>query len=254
MHLQQPHVPDFLAPHLAAGSRVLDVGCGQGENTLEIARVLQSRGGSAEQVHGLDVSEERVGVAKEKAEEAQLNVSFSQGSATELPFEDDSFDVAVASQVLHHVTDPLAALKELQRVVRPGGIVVARDFDFGALLWYPPAPGLSRWRAIFSVVSDLEGMQPNAGRHLGMWFHRTGFQDTQLSSSNLTFGSPEERQHLATLWAERTQESHYVEKATQALGDATPEAITQVVEGWHTWADTPGALFIMPIVEAIGRV
>lgn len=263
----------FLLPHLTKGTTLADIGCGPGSITLDLARRIEDLGGQASQVTGIDAAPQAIGVAQKKAGQAGLGVTFMEGEATALPMPDNSVDVAFMAQVLHHLPDPVAALKECARVVKPGGIIASREVDYGAMLWYPPSPGLSRWRAIFSVVADLGGMQPNAGRHLPLWFHRAGLNDIAVTSSNWTYGDPERRAMLAQSWAERTQEESYVLKAAEALGDlqegrggddggqgtpvagdATKAAITQIVEGWHAWADTPGALFVMPHVEVIARV
>ncbi|KAG1649264.1 putative methyltransferase C1B3.06c [Nymphon striatum] len=57
--------------------------------------------------------------------------------AYQLPIEDNSYDIAHAHQVLQHVSDPVALLREMKRVVRPGGIVAVRDADYQAMHWAP---------------------------------------------------------------------------------------------------------------------
>jgi ubiquinone/menaquinone biosynthesis C-methylase UbiE len=68
------------------------------------------------------------------------NLEFRVGDAYALDFPDDSFDVVHAHQVLQHLTDPVAALTEMRRVCRPGGIVAARDADYAAMTWHPANP------------------------------------------------------------------------------------------------------------------
>jgi ubiquinone/menaquinone biosynthesis C-methylase UbiE len=97
-----------------AGRRLIDIGCGDGTYTLELAH----RGRPAEIV-GLDPAAEAVKVARERAGEAgAANLSFMTGSAYELPQEDGAFDVAVLRGVLHHVDDPKQALVEALRVAK----------------------------------------------------------------------------------------------------------------------------------------
>ena len=67
------------------------------------------------------------------------------GNVYALAYADDSFDVAHAHQVLQHLSDPVAALVEMRRVVRSGGLVAARDADYAAMTWYPADPRLDRW-------------------------------------------------------------------------------------------------------------
>ena len=73
------------------------------------------------------------------------NVEFRTGDAYSLGFDDQSIDVAHAHQVLQHLTDPVAALVEMRRVLRPGGILAVRDSDYGGFVWAPSDRLLDRW-------------------------------------------------------------------------------------------------------------
>lgn len=107
-----------LAPHLQG--RVLDVGCGPGALT---ARLVERLG--AQRVAGADPSEPFV-----EATRARLpGVDVRCAPAERLPFDDDTFDVAVAQLVVHFMTDPVAGLREMARVTRPGGIIAACVWD-----------------------------------------------------------------------------------------------------------------------------
>src|SRR4030095_10207212 len=64
-----------------------------------------------------------------------------------------SLDVVHAHQLLQHISDPVAALKEMRRVVRPGGIVAARDSDYATFTWHPHDDRLTRWVAVSSRKS-----------------------------------------------------------------------------------------------------
>ena len=101
----------YLEPDLQPGVSVLDVGCGVGSITAEIAgRVHPGR------VVGVDVVWEAVRATRE----ASANAHVALASGYRLPFADGSFDVVHAHQVLQHLSDPVAALQELRRVCRPG--------------------------------------------------------------------------------------------------------------------------------------
>ena len=91
-----------------------------------------------------------------------------------LDLADDSFDVVHAHQVLQHVADPVAALREMARVTRPGGVVGVRDSDYAAFAWYPRLPGLDRWLALYQAAARANGGEPDAGRHLLAWAHAAG--------------------------------------------------------------------------------
>src|SRR3954466_9073741 len=137
----------YLAPHLRPGLLVLDVGCGPGTITVDLAtRVAPGR------VVGLDLSDEPLAEARGLAERAGVAVSFEVCDVYALAEPDDSFDVVHAHQVLQHLTDPVAALREMARVCRPGGLLAVRDVDYAATTWFPADPALDRWLALYSEV------------------------------------------------------------------------------------------------------
>ncbi|MGZ8708560.1 MAG: class I SAM-dependent methyltransferase [Gaiellaceae bacterium] len=103
-----------------SGHRVLDVGCGPGALTGELVRRL---GGEA--VTAVDPSEAFVAAAKER----HPTVEVRRATAEQLPFADGVFDVALAQLVVHFMADPLAGLREMARVARPGGVVAACVWD-----------------------------------------------------------------------------------------------------------------------------
>ena len=116
----------FLIPHIKPTDTILDLGCGPGTITADLAELVpQGR------VVGGDPVES---VLKQAAEYAQSrgvsNVTFEKIDGNQLSFPDDSFDVVTCHQVLQHVKDPVGILKEMRRVVKPGGIVAAREADY----------------------------------------------------------------------------------------------------------------------------
>ncbi|WP_148667697.1 class I SAM-dependent methyltransferase, partial [Arthrobacter sp. Hiyo1] len=116
----------FVIPHLTAGTSVLDVGCGPGSITCDFAELV-----APAKVVGLDRSAEIVAQAATLADERGVeNVEFVTGNIYDLDFEDETFDLVHAHQVLQHLTDPVAALREMRRVAKPGAIVAVRDADF----------------------------------------------------------------------------------------------------------------------------
>ncbi|KAF9631890.1 S-adenosyl-L-methionine-dependent methyltransferase [Lasiodiplodia theobromae] len=130
-----------LLPHLRRGMRVLDVGCGPGTITTDLATIVagpsspssssnDSRDGH---VIGIDYSVSVLAVARAHTERMGVSsdaVSFQQADAYALPFADGAFDVVHANQVVQHVADPVRAVREMRRVARPdGGIVALREGD-----------------------------------------------------------------------------------------------------------------------------
>jgi sarcosine/dimethylglycine N-methyltransferase len=105
-----------------ASSYVLDVGCGCGNFLAAIAKQVGCRG------VGLDLSEERIKVAREKVAGAGLDVRFDHGSATQMPYEDGHFSHVVSQDALCLVPDKPRTHSEIHRVLRPGGTFAFSDF------------------------------------------------------------------------------------------------------------------------------
>jgi ubiquinone/menaquinone biosynthesis C-methylase UbiE len=112
---------------LKPGDVVLDVGCGTG--TLAIAS--KRRVGAAGTVHGIDASPEMIDRAKRKAAKAGIDVKFHTGIVEALPFPDAHFDAVVSTLMLHHLPGPVRqqCAREMRRVLKPGGRVLAVDFE-----------------------------------------------------------------------------------------------------------------------------
>jgi arsenite methyltransferase len=128
---QRRTVLDLLAPR--PGERVLDLGVGPGFLASEVA----ARVGPDGLVAGVDVSESMLAIARTRvvagpAAPVQLRI----GSATDLPYEDQSFDAVVTTQVLEYVSDIPAALAEIRRMLRPGGRVLVLDTDWDSIVWH----------------------------------------------------------------------------------------------------------------------
>ncbi len=120
---------DLLDP--PADGRVLDVGCGTGDDVLALAERFDATGTAV----GVDSSRAMVGTGRDRSREAKptAQVSFSVADATRLPFSDDAFYGARTDRVLQHLQNPRRGFEELVRVTRPGGRVVVTDSDWGTL-------------------------------------------------------------------------------------------------------------------------
>ena len=139
---------------VAAGQRVLDVGCGPGVLT----RVLVERVG-AEAVNAVDPSAPFVEATRDRLP----GVDVRQAVAEALPFEDDTFDAALAQLVVHFMTDPVAGLREMARVTRPGGIVAASVWDHAG----DGGPLAPFWRAARTLDPDVDDESRRAGTREG---------------------------------------------------------------------------------------
>jgi ubiquinone/menaquinone biosynthesis C-methylase UbiE len=104
------------------GHRILEVGCGLGDDAAALAGRVAPGGA----VVAVDGSQAMVDAAAQRHGDV-AGLSFELADATELPFEDASFDGCRIDRVLQHIADPARAIAEMARVLRPGGVLVARQ-------------------------------------------------------------------------------------------------------------------------------
>jgi demethylmenaquinone methyltransferase / 2-methoxy-6-polyprenyl-1,4-benzoquinol methylase len=121
---QDPRWRRFMVSRIPPGSRVLDVATGTGAVALE----LQARGCT---VLGIDQSPEMLAVARARG------VDVREGRAEALPFRDAEFEALTFTYLLRYVDDPVATLRELRRVVEPGGTIASVEFAVPRGIWRP---------------------------------------------------------------------------------------------------------------------
>ncbi|MEV6794355.1 methyltransferase domain-containing protein [Streptomyces sp. NPDC051320] len=236
---------DSLKPHM----RILDIGCGPGTITADLAELVPDG-----RVVGVDMAPAILEQARALAAERSLtNTDFAVADVHALDYPDDSFCVVHAHQVLQHVGDPVQALREMRRVTKPGGIIAVRDGDYGAFTWSPASPGLDRWLELYRRVARANGGEPDAGRRLLSWAQQAGLTDITSTATNWVFATPEERDWWSGLWAERTTASRYAQLAVEG-GHATPEQLSAIADAWREWGARGDAWFMVPHGEILCRV
>jgi ubiquinone/menaquinone biosynthesis C-methylase UbiE len=233
----------FLVPELDRSMNLLDVGCGPGSITVELASLVAS-------TVGLDASEEAIAWARKL--DPRGGVEFVVGSAYELPFEDRSFDVVFGHQVLQHLADPVDALREWRRVLRPGGIVAVRDADYGTMVHDPHDSRIDRWLELYRKVARQNGGEPDAGRRLGRWCASAGFIDLEVGTSTWTYHTRERVEGWRDLWVSRLLEARLGELAT-SFGFADRAELEDLANAWRDWASADEPFFAFLHGEVIGR-
>ena len=238
----------YLLPHLRAGLSLLDVGCGPGTITADLAELVTP--GS---VTAVDQFVDVLDVARAETERRDLsNVTFARADVHRLDFPDDTFDVVHAHQVLQHVVDPVQALREMRRVCVPGGIVAARDADYAGFIWFPQLPALDLWRDLYRKAARANHGEPDAGRRLLSWAREAGFDDIAPTGSLWCYATEATRQWWGGMWADRILHSG-VGRELLHLGLATPAQLEEISAAWRAWAAAPDGWLAIPHGEIICR-
>ena len=119
---------------LRSAESIIDVGCGPGFLSEEMADAVGSKG----RVLGIDISEDLLAFAK--ARNNRDWIEYLKGDARALPVDDHTFDVAVSAQVLEYVDDPDRAISEMFRILKPGGRALIMNTDWDRIAWYSDDP------------------------------------------------------------------------------------------------------------------
>lgn len=239
----------YLLEHLAPGQRLLDVGSGPGTITADLADLV-----APGRVTAVEMTEQALALTRAEIERrGRGDVEYVVADIHDLPFPDGSFDVVHAHQVLQHVGDPVAALREMIRVARPGGVVAARDADYSAFTWYPSLPGLDLWLRLYLAAARANGGEPDAGRRMQAWAHAAGAQDVTATASTWCYADPDNRGEWCRMWAGRIRGSAMTD---QLLGSglAGPAEIETVAAAWQELAEHPDGWFTLLHGELVIRV
>jgi SAM-dependent methyltransferase len=232
----------YLRPFLEPGQRLLDVGAGPGTITADLATIVG-------EVVATEVSQDAATITRAGAPGIEVRVA----DVHALPFGDGEFDVAHAHQVLQHVADPVQALREMARVVRPGGLVAARDSDYATFAWWPRLPELDRWLELYSAAARANGGEPDAGRRLLAWAHAAGLAEVTASSSTWCYATPETCAWWGGMWADRIVGSALADQLVEE-GRATRSELDDISAAWRTWSADPDAWFSVHHGEILGVV
>jgi SAM-dependent methyltransferase len=155
---------------VAAGQEAVDVGCGPGALTTELVRRL-----GADHVTAVDPSERFVEAIRSRLP----GVTVERASAESLPLADDRFDAALAQLVVHFMTDPVAGLREMGRVTKPGGALAA-------CVWDHAAGGRGPMSVYYEALHEVDPSRPNESErpgtrpgHLAELFRTAGFDEIE---------------------------------------------------------------------------
>jgi ubiquinone/menaquinone biosynthesis C-methylase UbiE len=207
----------------------LDLGCGQGNTTRFLASVLDLA-----VCIGLEYDTALVDYATTRSDNPP-GVRFQQGDATQLAFADASFDIVFCRYLLIHMTDPVRVVREMMRVVRPGGYAVAFEADFAIELSHPPcAAALANMNRIWHGLFQ----NPSAGRKLVHYFRAAGAADIQAGAVMLLEHDAAKLKRTYRLTAEATG------PIAQAKGVLTADEVHDTIAGLTQMEADPSSVLV----------
>ncbi|CZB21953.1 methyltransferase domain-containing protein [Candidatus Synechococcus spongiarum] len=183
-------VASHLLPHLRPGMKVLDCGCGPGTISVGLAKAV-----APGELQGVDIEASQIAMAQSAARAGgHDNAQFQVGDATNLPFADSTFDVVHCHAVLMHVPKLAQALAEVKRVLKPGGILSARESVIEAYIFEPDPQGhLKQATDTFAQLLTANGGHPHLGKALKTILLEAGFRDVRATASFEPFSEEEDR-------------------------------------------------------------
>ena len=218
----------FFQPYLEDSLDVLDLGCGPGTISIGLAQSTSGR------VAGIDFGESQIDKARENAIAAECsNLEFHLGSCYEFPFEDESFDRVFSHALMEHLRDPVAALKEACRVLRPNGVIGICSPDADGWLLSPPSKELDSAVNAYADLQASNGGDLRIGKQFGVILKKAGFADIHLSARYECYPSLQFIGEYLALQLEQ-------------------KGMLQEAKTFRDWSGSDGGMFAQAWVAAIG--
>ena len=238
----------YLLPCLRPGMRVLDFGCGPGTISVGLAKAVEPG-----ELHGVDMEESQIELARRVVEQrVQANAVFRVGDVMALDFEDNSFDVAHCHNVLMHIPDTLAALTEVKRVLKPGGIIACREMISGSSFTHPDYGVIRKAWDMFEDLLAADDAHPQMGKDMKGHLVDAGFENLRMSASFDIYNTPKDIDFIygfAMQWflsPEITEAAINYGASTQALCD-------EIAVAYARWREDGGAMVGVAFGEAIAN-
>lgn len=240
----------YMLPYIQPGMKGLDVGCGPGSITADFADLVLPQG----TIVGVDVSEHQLEHARQLAKTRQLeNIHFKLATIMKLPFGDQTFDFTHVSGVLCQIADPLAGLKELKRVTKPGGFVAVREPIFECYIIYPDDEVFKESIKIATHAVNALKSDFNLGKKLKSLFYQANVENIVVSATCESQANLAEIKKVCQSLQEDWHSapwSHYIRKHQLA----SEAQISQYLQAIQRFANHPEAFLSIPWGQGIGFV
>jgi len=231
--------------------RLLEVGCGVGAQTEILLRRFPEL-----HVTGIDRSSAQLAAAERNLAEVSwcgARYTLKQADATDLPFEERSFDAAYLCWVLEHMPDPARVLGEVRRVLSPGAVVYITEVLNSSFFLEPYSPHLLRYWLAFNDYQYDSGGDPFIGAKLGNLLLAGGYRDvtTEVKSFHLDNRQPARRKQMIAFWQEVLLSAAEQLLAAEKVDQATVEGMQREL---HAVRNDPDAVFFFACVQARASV
>ncbi len=230
----------LLQAGLKSGMQVADFGCGIGATTRTLAEMVGPTGS----VTGIDASEAQlVQAGNFCCNQGLTNVSLWKADACDTGLTDGMFDIVYCRFLLIHLPDPAACLREMRRVLKPGGTIVVEDGDLSSA-GSAPATALNEFGDLFTRLGPKKGVDYLLGRHLFHLVKRAGFFDVEIEIHQPASARGENRAFLK--WS--------IEEAGQGCIDAgllSREHLDRTLKEMQAAINDPNVLVLMPRMSLV---
>ena len=233
----------FARVGIAPTARCLDLGCGGGDVTRELAQIA-----SDGVIVGADVDTTTVELARGETAEAGIdNVEFRVDDALQPPADGRRFDLVYARFLFTHLADPAKALESITARVDGGGVLVVEDIDCSGHFCYPPSPAFARYVEWYSETARARGCDPDIGPRLPGLLRDAGLGEVAMNVVQPA-GFSGEVKVVAPITMEM------VADAMVAADVATSEEVDRTIDELYAFANTEGTVQSLPrIVQTWGR-
>ncbi|MEM7125578.1 MAG: methyltransferase domain-containing protein [Chloroflexota bacterium] len=241
---------DFFHPHLQPDDHVLDVGCGTGTITVGLAKYVPNG-----TVVGIDIEDHEFQEAQTYLSEKSIeNVHFRKASMLDLPFEPETFSACLCHSSIEAVNEPIQALQEIRRVLKPDGLIGVACVEYeGVLLAGPQESLLRQFYDVREKLWQLDGLaDPRRGKHLRGLLSRAGYADINVQATYISHSSKAEIADFGTGRAADCEDPWYVEGALKH-GLLTEEQLQEIQAAWKQWSTADDSFAAFTWCKATGR-